>query len=93
MKTTCESGADRPQFQNFITKFPCTHAANLSEEANFLLLLSQTLLLLQQLHEWSMKSLPNSFTCLEMRKAKFHATPHTFVQNSLMKSSKCQEMN
>lgn len=88
MKTTYDSGADRPQFQNFIIKFPCTHAENLTEEANFLLLLSQTLLLLEQLHEWSMKSLPNSFTCLEMRKA-FDVTPHKFVQNSLMKSSKC----
>lgn len=88
MKTTYDSGADRPQFQNFIRKFPCTHAENLTEEANFLLLLSQTLLLLEQLHEWSMKSLPNSFTCLEMRKA-FDVTPHKFVQNSLMKSSKC----
>lgn len=42
-----------------------TQSLILTEEADFLFLLSQILLLLQQLHEWSVKSLSDPFTCLE----------------------------
>lgn len=44
----------------------------LTQETNFLSFLSQTLLLLQQVHERSMKSFSNPFTCLEKMKNQVH---------------------
>lgn len=64
-------------FNIFIRKilYTCTkiwwrHWLILTEEADFLLLPSQTLLLLQQLHERSVKSLTHPFTCLEATKTR-----------------------
>lgn len=43
----------------------------LTEEADFLLLPSQVLLLLQQFHEWSVKSLSDPLPCLQMTEMLF----------------------
>lgn len=45
IKPTNDNVAERYQFQHFIREFPCTYVAILTEEANFLSFLSQTLLL------------------------------------------------